>query len=362
MMTTFLFRAQNENSGEQDEQKAHSLLEGLRQQMEQMAHLRRCERILQKDPADRRPGDVDSLNRQTKDINFIKDLDHGVRRDLCYLMTAEVKEVNHQLTLTEKTAAMLVLMRGEVDITTNKPPNEVLARWNKEQRKPRVSNARRSSTSKSQSRQSLRSSVHEEAEEQQRAKKRESEKRKAYEALFNEIDADGNQSLDCDELVYAFTKIGSTISRVEVEQMVQDVNEDGSWELDFNEFCKVLDLQFGGETMPWEEIRPGVWSKTFSAGEDFGDHLLTGDVPKNFFCRLFFRDESSCLVVYRHSYQTVLEGGFDEKLKHGISLLHSTGIFFPVKQSPARLRSLASHASYSAIEKGALRKKSFFLE
>eukprot|EP00984_Skeletonema_dohrnii_P018638 scaffold8739_cov69-Skeletonema_dohrnii-CCMP3373.AAC.2 len=63
-----------------------------------------------------------------------------------------------------------------------------------------------------------------------------------YRKIFEEIDADGSGELDFDEFVEAYKKINPDVSLPQLEQMFKEADLDGGGTLDFDEFVQMAKL------------------------------------------------------------------------------------------------------------------------
>jgi len=75
-------------------------------------------------------------------------------------------------------------------------------------------------------------------------------------AAFKAFDADGSNSVDATELGIVLKTMGKQMTKREVDEMLSSVDEDGSGEIDFKEFCQLLEIE---------------WL------EEFGDEIDLGD-------------------------------------------------------------------------------------
>ena len=63
----------------------------------------------------------------------------------------------------------------------------------------------------------------------------------ASKALFEEFDADGSGAISVDELTEIFKKLGSQKSESEIRQLVLEVDQDQSGEIEFDEFLVLIE-------------------------------------------------------------------------------------------------------------------------
>jgi hypothetical protein len=59
--------------------------------------------------------------------------------------------------------------------------------------------------------------------------------------------AEGAGAIDADEMHEALTKVGACITLEEVEEMINMVDDDGSGEIEFAEFCAIMETCVDGE-------------------------------------------------------------------------------------------------------------------
>jgi hypothetical protein len=62
----------------------------------------------------------------------------------------------------------------------------------------------------------------------------------AFQMLFNDFDLDNNGTIDLDELNHALARMGRSVPRTTVRQLLQDVDLDGSGTVNFDEFLFVV--------------------------------------------------------------------------------------------------------------------------
>ncbi len=58
--------------------------------------------------------------------------------------------------------------------------------------------------------------------------------------MFDMLDADGGGTIDTDELTQAFVSLGISDTREEIDRLVQEIDTDGSGEIEFSEFREVI--------------------------------------------------------------------------------------------------------------------------
>jgi len=64
--------------------------------------------------------------------------------------------------------------------------------------------------------------------------------RTSWRKCFNQLDSDGGGSIGVDELVGPLIGLGFADSREEVEEIVREVDEDGSGMIEFDEFLLII--------------------------------------------------------------------------------------------------------------------------
>eukprot|EP00944_MAST-04C_sp_MAST-4C-sp1_P000236 g236.t1 len=69
------------------------------------------------------------------------------------------------------------------------------------------------------------------------------DEREAYKEAFSMFDADGSGTISTDELGAVFKKLGNEVSSKELKEMILEVDEDGSGEIDFGEFLTMMERQ-----------------------------------------------------------------------------------------------------------------------
>ena len=102
----------------------------------------------------------------------------------------------------------------------------------------------------------------------------------SYKEAFSVFDKDGSGTVSTSELGEMMSALGQNLSAEELDAMVEEVDADGSGEIDFDEFCACMQkAKKGGGTAP----------KLAVVVEENG--LLSG--LNNFFGRLFNRGPSA---------------------------------------------------------------------
>lgn len=66
--------------------------------------------------------------------------------------------------------------------------------------------------------------------------------------VFEYFDADHSGSIDADELVNVFSSMGQTVTQEEMREMIDQVDEDGSGQIEFEEFLMLMCSNFGSKT------------------------------------------------------------------------------------------------------------------
>eukprot|EP01065_Artemidia_motanka_P018082 TRINITY_DN2142_c0_g1_i1.p1 TRINITY_DN2142_c0_g1~~TRINITY_DN2142_c0_g1_i1.p1 ORF type:complete len:287 (+),score=128.49 TRINITY_DN2142_c0_g1_i1:77-862(+) len=72
---------------------------------------------------------------------------------------------------------------------------------------------------------------------------------------FNHFDTDGSGSIDVSELGEVFKAFGQEVSPDEIQQMLSEVDDDGSGEIEFEEFLMLMIHNFGGEDAAEAEVQ-----------------------------------------------------------------------------------------------------------
>lgn len=66
--------------------------------------------------------------------------------------------------------------------------------------------------------------------------------------VFEYFDADHSGSIDAEELVNVFASMGQEVTEDEMREMIDQVDEDGSGQIEFEEFLMLMCSNFGGKT------------------------------------------------------------------------------------------------------------------
>lgn len=66
--------------------------------------------------------------------------------------------------------------------------------------------------------------------------------------VFEHFDADGSGSIDATELKNVFQSMGTETTEEEMEEMIQGVDDDGSGQIEFNEFLMLMCSNFGAKS------------------------------------------------------------------------------------------------------------------
>lgn len=66
---------------------------------------------------------------------------------------------------------------------------------------------------------------------------------KLYRDVFDSFDADKSESIDLEELAEVFRALGQTPSTEEIQDIIKEVDIDGSGQIDFDEFLQVIARQ-----------------------------------------------------------------------------------------------------------------------
>ena len=97
-----------------------------------------------------------------------------------------------------------------------------------------------------------------------------------YKRMFATFDADGGGSIDEEELIAAFAKMGEHLSWEQVGELIAAVDEDGNGEIDFTEFLAMMDKMRHG-TLESDRLVAVVSSaKAVVAEEDMARKLSAG--------------------------------------------------------------------------------------
>lgn len=66
--------------------------------------------------------------------------------------------------------------------------------------------------------------------------------------VFDYFDADGSNSIDAEELVNVFASMGQDVTAEEMREMIDQVDEDKSGQIEFEEFLMLMCSNFGSKT------------------------------------------------------------------------------------------------------------------
>ena len=69
-----------------------------------------------------------------------------------------------------------------------------------------------------------------------------------FKEVFDHFDADKSGSIDADELVNVFASMGQTVLREDMLEMIREVDQDGSGQIEFQEFVVLMCSNFGSKT------------------------------------------------------------------------------------------------------------------
>lgn len=67
--------------------------------------------------------------------------------------------------------------------------------------------------------------------------------------VFDHFDADKSGSIDADELINVFESMGQAVTREEMEKMIASVDDDGSGQIEFEEFMMLMCSNYGAKTL-----------------------------------------------------------------------------------------------------------------
>eukprot|EP00756_Hemistasia_phaeocysticola_P048891 Hpha_TRINITY_DN23305_c0_g1::TRINITY_DN23305_c0_g1_i1::g.96854::m.96854/K16465/CETN1; centrin-1 len=93
---------------------------------------------------------------------------------------------------------------------------------------------------------------------------------------FDHFDTDGSGSIDSSELGEVFKAFGQEVSEEEIQRMLAEVDEDGSGEIEFDEFLMLMIHNFGGEESGEQEIQDLL--KKHAAGDGLISKTELGNV------------------------------------------------------------------------------------
>eukprot|EP01065_Artemidia_motanka_P027447 TRINITY_DN32650_c0_g1_i1.p1 TRINITY_DN32650_c0_g1~~TRINITY_DN32650_c0_g1_i1.p1 ORF type:complete len:282 (+),score=95.94 TRINITY_DN32650_c0_g1_i1:79-846(+) len=92
---------------------------------------------------------------------------------------------------------------------------------------------------------------------------------------FNHFDKDGSGSIDVSELREVFRAFGQEMTEAELDNMMKDVDDDGSGEIEFEEFLMLMVNTFGEIASTEREVR-----ERFQQAERKPGLLHTGDLKE----------------------------------------------------------------------------------
>lgn len=98
---------------------------------------------------------------------------------------------------------------------------------------------------------------------------------KEFRELFNLLDKDGGGSISKDELAELMSTLGIKATPEEVEMMVREVDEDGSGEIDFGEFCRVMGRRVD---VPYTSSEVKAAFKALAGQDAPADHVKATDL------------------------------------------------------------------------------------
>lgn len=137
-------------------------------------------------------------------------------------------------------------------------------------------------------------------------------------ALFAEIDADGSGSVDADELEDALLAAGVEVNHDALVGMLNAVDEDGSGEIEFDEFCQIMEKLTGAapET-EWVVEKEGdvkVEFRQFGPGQFHSAAALDDAEHEEWPCKVFALEDTDLVVIAHADYVRVMESGFSGDL------------------------------------------------
>ena len=79
------------------------------------------------------------------------------------------------------------------------------------------------------------------------------QEREEFKDVFSMFDKDGDGTVSCKELGVVMRALGQNPTDEEIVEMINEVDEDKSGEIDFDEFCKLM-IKKMSENEPEEEL------------------------------------------------------------------------------------------------------------
>lgn len=101
-----------------------------------------------------------------------------------------------------------------------------------------------------------------------------------FQEAFRLFDVDGSGTITVEELSTVIKNLGEHIDEAELTQMVNEVDEDGSGEIDFDEFCEMMWKKMN------EEKDEGTVVDAFNAWDESRSGNMKTDDLKNFLRKL----------------------------------------------------------------------------
>ena len=76
---------------------------------------------------------------------------------------------------------------------------------------------------------------------------------KEFKEAFEMFDADQSGTIDTQELGTVLKQLGQNISQAEIEEMIKEVDEDGSGEIEFDEFLQLMGMKVNATELEFME-------------------------------------------------------------------------------------------------------------